>query len=195
MFIFTIYFCRFTRSKEWVKKKDDDTYDLPRLYDPEYLIDAIKCDNMELFYEGLENVRRLTHLKYISLRSVKTFDDWCMDRLCGNEFERLEILDVTDTSITANGLVAVPKLRSLKAIVLNKSKRSVEFELSCSLLEEVMPQLKILDSADVHDDVHEAEKAEKFSLREYIAKVKDETLAKIEAEQKEKSKVKPKSVS
>lgn len=147
---------RFTRSKNWVKKDKHGEYDLPRQYDPEYLIDAIKCDNMELLYEGLENIRRLQQLKYFSLRNVKYFDDWCMDRLCGNQFDRIEILDVSGTSITANALYAVPKLRSLKAIVLDMTNRSIEFQLACSLLEEVMPNLRILNSADVHDDVYEA---------------------------------------
>ncbi|XP_031633834.1 distal membrane-arm assembly complex protein 2 [Contarinia nasturtii] len=149
---------RFTRSKEWIKSNEHDEYDLPRLYDPEYLIDAIKCDGMDLMYEGLENVRRLHHLKYFSLRDVKLFDDWCMDRLCGNQFDNIEILDVSGTSITANALFAVPKLRTLKAIVMDTANRSTSFQLACAELECVMPKLKILDSADVHDDIYEARK-------------------------------------
>lgn len=112
---------------------------------------------MELCYEGLENIRRLNQLIYFSLRNVKLFDDWCMDRLCGNDFRKIEILDVSGTSITANALFAVPKLRSLKAIVLDKTNRSIEFQLASALLEEVMPHLKILNSSDVHDDIYEAE--------------------------------------
>lgn len=141
-----------------MKKDKHDEYDLPRTYNPEYLVDAIKCDGMELYYEGLENVRRLNHLIYFSLRDVKMFDDWFMDRLCGNQYTRLEILDVSGTSITANALYAVPKLRHLKAIVLDTKNRSLEFQLALSLLEEVMPHLKILDSADVHDDIYESQK-------------------------------------
>lgn len=118
---------------------------------------------MELYYEGLENIRRLSQLKYFSIRNCKLFDDWCMDRLCGNQFDQIEILDVSGTSITANALVAVPKLRSLKAIVLDLTDRSIEFQLSCSLLEEVMPQLKILNSSDVHDDIYEAEKNQQIT--------------------------------
>lgn len=149
---------RFTRSKEWIKKNEDDEYNLPRVYESGYLIDAIKCDNMYLLYEGLENIRRLNQLKYFSIRNVKHFDDWGMDRLCGNEFDAIEILDVSGCPITANGLYAIPKLRSLKAIVLDLKDRSTEFQLACSLLEEVMPQLRILDSADVHDDIYAAQK-------------------------------------
>lgn len=140
-----------------MKKNDNDEYDLPKVYDPNYTLDAIKADNMELYYEGLENLRRLNHLKYLSLRNVKQFDDWCMDRICGHQYDRIEILDVSSTSITANALTAVPKLRSLKAIVMDLNDRSIEFELACSLLEEVMPHLKILNSVDVHDDIYQAE--------------------------------------
>lgn len=144
-----------------MKKKDDGEYDLPRTYDPEWLVLAIKADNMELYFEGLESVRRLSHLRYFSLRNVKQFDDWSMDRLCGNQFDRIEILDVSGTSVTANALFALPKLRSLRALVMDTQNRSVEFQLACSLLEEVMPQLRILDSADVHDDIYEAQKAQR----------------------------------
>lgn len=159
-FAFALFQNRFTRSNEWVKKDKYDEYNLPRTYDPEWLIMAIKADNMELYFEGLENVRRLDQLRYFSLRNVKQFDDWSMDRLCGNEFKNIEILDVSGTSVTANALIAVPKLRSLKALVIDTKDRSIEFQLACSLLEEVMPQLRILDSADVHDDVYEAQKAQ-----------------------------------
>lgn len=161
---------RFTRSNEWVKKNELDEYDLPRLYDAKYLIDAIKCDNMDLLYEGLENVRRLNHLKYFSIRNVKYFDDWCMDRLCGHEYDKLEILDVSGTKITANGLFAVPKLRNLKAIVLDTVNRSTAFQLACAELELVMPKLKILDSADVHDDVYQAQKLAESSEKQPEAK-------------------------
>lgn len=154
MFLFSVSFSfRFTRSKEWVKRNELDEFDLPKAYSPEYYIDAIKCETMDyLVYEGLENFRRLHYLIYLSFRKIKTFDDWCLDRVCGEQFDQLEILDISGTSVTANGLIAVPKLPALKALVLDKSDRSVEFQLACSLLEEVMPHLKILDSADVHDD-------------------------------------------
>lgn len=145
-----------------MKKNEHDEYNLPRTYDPEWLVLAIKADNMELYFEGLENIRRLNHLRYFSLRNVKQFDDWSMDRLCSNQFDRIEILDVSGTSVTANALFAVPKLRSLRALVMDTTNRSVEFQLACSLLEEVMPKLRILDSADVHDDVYEMQKAQQI---------------------------------
>lgn len=123
------------------------------MFKSEYLIDAIKCEGMDLCYEGLENFRRLNHLIYLSFRKVDKFDDWCLDRICGEQFEQLKILDISATNVTANGLCAIPKLPALEAIVLDLSNRSIEFQLACSLLQEVMPHLKILNSADVHDDI------------------------------------------
>lgn len=171
-----------------MKKDKHDEYNLPRTYDPEWLIMAIKADNMELYFEGLENVRRLHHLRYFSLRNVKEFDDWSMDRLCGNQFDNIEILDVSGTSVTANALFAVPKLRSLKALVMDTKDRSIEFQLACSLLEEVMPHLRILDSADVHDDVYEAQKIQETQK----AKIGSE---KIDLEQNQTTKQAPDSSS
>lgn len=112
----------------------------------------MKCDGMTLVYAGVENIRRLNHLSYLSFRNVVEFDDWCLDRVCGNQFPRLEVIDLSGTKITGNGLVAVPKLPALKAIILDDVDRSLEFQLCCSLLEEAMPQLRILKAADVHDE-------------------------------------------
>lgn len=139
-------FFRFTKSPEWVKKNEDDEFDLPRQFDPDWVIDGIKCNGMELFYEGLENIRRLHSLKTFSLKNVKQFDDWCLDRIAGNQFENLEELDISGTSITANGLVAVPKLQSLKVLIVSDVKRSPAFELSLLMLEDILPGLKILEA-------------------------------------------------
>lgn len=126
---------------------------MPKVFKSEYLIDAIKCEGMNLVYEGLGNFRRLNHLIYLSFRKLNKFDDWYLDRVCGEQYERLKILDISGTQVTANGLVAVTKLPALDAIVLDLTNRSIAFELACSLLQEAMPHLKILDSADVHDDI------------------------------------------
>lgn len=141
-----------------MKKDNEDRYDVPDKYDPSYLLQAIKCDGMTLVYDGLENIRRLNHLSYLSFRNVKMFDDWCLDRVCGHQFERLEVLDLSGTRITGNGLIALPKLAALKAVVLDSLDRSLEFQLVCSLLEEAMPKLKILQASDVHDETNQSTK-------------------------------------
>lgn len=125
-------------------------YDLPRFNEVDWKIDAIKCDEMTLYYEGLENIRRLNHLKFMSFINVKDFDDWSLDRVCGSEFPLLQVLDLTGTNITSNGLAAIHKVPSLRLLILNDIKRSTEFELACLQIEVVMPKLKIQDSSEVH---------------------------------------------
>lgn len=99
---------------------------------------------MELYYEGLENIRRLNSLKKLSFRNVKTFDDWCLDRLSGSGFPALEVLDLSGTSITERGLCALYRLQSLKMLIVDDPKKSNSFELHCILLEEAIPLLKIV---------------------------------------------------
>lgn len=121
-------------------------YPLPARYDPSYLVEELICDNMDIYYEGFENIRRLHSLKRMSMQNVKTLDDWCMDRLCGNEFNSLEVLNVSGTSITANGLVALTKLPSLRLLIVDNPKRSTAFELTLLDLQVSMPDLIIRDS-------------------------------------------------
>lgn len=113
---------------------------------------------MELCYEGLENIRRLRELTFFSLRNIKEFDDWALDRVCGSEFEKLEVLDVSGTNITANGLVAVLKLPSLRMLFLDNVKRSTEFEYTVCLLQEEMPRLECRDINELQKVSNETEK-------------------------------------
>lgn len=148
-------FFRFTRSPEWVKTNEDGECDLPKRFDPDWVIDGIKCDGMELYYEGLENVRRLHSLKTFSVKNVKQFDDWCLDRLAGHQYESLEELDISGTSITTNGLVAVPKLQSLKVLIVSDVKRSSAFELSLLMLEDILPGLEIREAEKTGEDAEQ----------------------------------------
>jgi len=137
---------KFTKSPAYVRRDVNMEYPLPDRYDPTYLVEELICDNMDIYYEGFENIRRLHSLKRISLQNVKTMDDWCMDRLCGNEFNNLEVLNVSGTSISANGLVALTKLPSLRLLVVDNPKRSTVFELTLLALQDTMPDLVVRDS-------------------------------------------------
>lgn len=106
---------------------------------------------MELYYEGLENIRRLKQLKFLSFRNVKTFDDWCLDRVSGSQFERLEILDISGTPTTELGLTALYRIPTLKMLIVDDPKKSTSYELTCLQLEEVIPDLKICSQDKVHD--------------------------------------------
>lgn len=128
-------------------------FDFPNVYDKAFELEEILCDNMELYYEGLENIRRLKSLKRLSFRNVKTFDDWCLDRLSGSDFPALEILDLSGTSITERGLSALYRLPSLKVLIVDDPKKSNSFELHCIMLEEVIPLLKVIATASPPDPI------------------------------------------
>lgn len=119
-------------------------FDFPNLYDESYELEEIRCDDMELYYEGLENLSRLKCLTRLSFRNVKTFDDWCLDRVSGSDFPSLEVLDLTGTSITERGLSALYRMPSLKMLIVDDPKKSNAFELYSLLLEETIPTLKVV---------------------------------------------------
>lgn len=103
---------------------------------------------MQLYYEGLENIRRLKALKKLSFRNVKLFDDWCLDRVSGSDFPVLEVLDLSGTAITERGLSALYRLPSLKTLIVDDPKKTISFELHCAMLEEAIPMLKVIAASE-----------------------------------------------
>lgn len=145
------FFHRFTNQQVWTQQSEDGTYSLPSRFDANWLVEAIRCDGMELYYEGLENIRRLTKLKFLSFHNVKPFDDWCMDRISGSEFDVLEVLDISGTKVTERGLQALYRLPTLRALIVDDAQQSKAMELTCAMLEELMPNLKITNAEAVHN--------------------------------------------
>lgn len=143
---------RFTNSPQWIRRDDQNeiAYTLPDKYDRTWQLEAIRCDGMELFYEGLENIRRLQRLKFLSFHGVGTFDDWCLDRVSGSEFSALEVLDVSGTAVTERGLTALYRMPTLRLLIVDDPKRSRDYELTIALLEDLMPELKVSDAGKVH---------------------------------------------
>lgn len=127
-------------------------YELPSRFDPNWVIQDIICQNVQLFYEGLQNMRRLFGLKTLSFKNVKNFDDWYLDRVAGNEYDNLEVLDISGTDVTAYGLTAIPKIPSLRLLILSDIKRSVVFELTLILLQDQMPHLEIREAIEPTTD-------------------------------------------
>ncbi|XP_055629360.1 uncharacterized protein LOC129770500 [Toxorhynchites rutilus septentrionalis] len=134
---------RFRGRKEWVKMDDEDNYDLPKNADPNFILEEIKCDNMDLYYDGLENIRRLQHLKYLSFENVSRFDDWCLDRVSGSEFPSLEILNLKGTAVTDKGFNCLYRLPSLKLVLVDDPKKNLMWELVISMLEEWNPKITV----------------------------------------------------
>jgi hypothetical protein len=137
---------RFFGEEKWIKSDKYGEYDLPGKFVPSMVLEAIKCDNMELYYEGLENVRRLKYLKYLSFKNVEPFDDWCLDRVSGSEFEALETLDLSGTNITEKGLQALYRIPSLKTLIVDDPHRNKAWELVLAMLEEINHKLEVISS-------------------------------------------------
>lgn len=141
---------KFLNESTWTKKDENDEYVLPSKYDATKKLVAIKCDNMTLYYEGLENIRRLEFLKFLSFRNVKTFDDWCLDRVSGSGFNKLEILDLSGTDVTENGLNALYRIPTLKLLILDDPERNTGMKLMCAMIEEAYPDIKIVRGTEIH---------------------------------------------
>lgn len=142
---------KFVNSQEWTKADEDGNFKVPNRYDANFKLAAIKCDNMQLYYEGLENIRWLQHLKFASFHNVRTFDDWCLDRFSGSQCDKMEVLDISGTNCTVRGLSCLYRLCNLKLLIVNDPQESLEYELASSMLQEILPNLKIVDCASVHN--------------------------------------------
>lgn len=142
---------KFTNGPEWIKADEYGDFDLPKSFDSSYRVEALKCDNMTLYYEGMENLQSLEYLKYISFYNVQLFDDWHLDRLSGMRYPQLEILDITKTNTTYRGLSCLYRLNTLKFLIVDNPKESLAYELSCAMLQEFLPHLEIASSAEKPD--------------------------------------------
>lgn len=134
---------RFRGQKEWVKMDEEDNYNLPQHYIPNLQLEEVKCDNMNLFYEGLENIRRLRFLKHLSFENISKFDDWYLDRVSGNSFPALEVLNLRGTAVTDRGLHCLYRLPSLKVVLVDDPEKNIMWKMMVSLLEEWNPKMSV----------------------------------------------------
>lgn len=134
---------RFRGQKEWIQMDKEEDYNLPTNFVPNLVLEEIKCDNMNLFYEGLENIRRLRYLKHLSFENVAKFDDWCLDRVSGSSFPALEVLNLRRTAVTDRGLHCLYRLPSLKVLVVDNPEKNIMWKMMVSLLEEWNPQITV----------------------------------------------------
>ncbi|ALC44786.1 CG4042, partial [Drosophila busckii] len=141
---------KFVNDPRWHRANEKGEFALPNKFDPSYKVEALRCDNMQLYYEGLENIRCLEQLKFLSFHNVQTFNDWCLDRVAGGQYPRLEVLDISGTEITHRGLSSLYRLAQLKLLIVNNPKESLEMELTCAMLESVIPQLKVVAADAIH---------------------------------------------
>ncbi|BFF97356.1 distal membrane-arm assembly complex protein 2 [Drosophila madeirensis] len=142
---------RFVNDPRWHRATEDGEFSLPNKFHPGYKVEALRCDNMVLYYEGLENLRCLDQLKFLSFHNVKTFDDWCLDRVSGGEFPRLEVLDLSGTAVTTDGLSCLYRLPQLKLLILDDPKQTLEMELAAAMLEVALSPLKVVGADAIHN--------------------------------------------
>ncbi|XP_030387922.1 distal membrane-arm assembly complex protein 2 [Scaptodrosophila lebanonensis] len=143
---------KFYNDNRWHRANENGEFNLPNKFHPDYKLEALRCDNMQLYYEGLENLRCLDQLKFLSFHNVKTFGDWCLDRVSGGDYPMLEVLDLSGTTITARGLSCLYRLPALKLLILDDPKQSLELELAIAMLEEAQPSLKIIAGDTIHSE-------------------------------------------
>ncbi|KAH8300545.1 hypothetical protein KR018_012097 [Drosophila ironensis] len=143
---------KFVNESRWHRANEDGEFNLPNKFDARFKVEALRCDNMALYYEGLENLRGLDSLKFLSFHNVKTFDDWCLDRVSGGGYSHLEVLDLSGTEVTIQGFSCLYRLPQLKLLILDDPKSSLEMELATAMLEEAMPSLKIVAANTIHSE-------------------------------------------
>lgn len=137
---------RFCGHQEWIVANKGEDSSLPNKFVSGMFVEAIDCEGMNLYYEGLENVRRLKKLRFLSFKGVTSFDDWCLDRVSGSEFESLEVLDLSDTQISERGFQALYRVPTLKKLILDNPNRSTNWSLTLAMLQDILPELKIYEA-------------------------------------------------
>jgi hypothetical protein len=134
---------RFVGSTEWIRRQDDE-YDLPNKYNPDYLIEAIDILDMKLYYEGLQNMTNLGSLQWLSLRNCLEVDDWWLDRISSEYRSSLEYLDISScVQITERGIGALYRMTKLRTLKVHNIASSHMFQLACLMLEDIHPQLNV----------------------------------------------------
>lgn len=134
---------RFKGHEEWT------TYDtlntIPNLYHPDYIIEDIAYDGIPLYYPGVENIRDLPSCKSISIKNSPYFDDWCLDRLSGNNLPSLETLDLRGaTQLTHRSMGCIYRLTGLKKLLVTTND-TIEWKLSIAMLEEMNTNLNVIN--------------------------------------------------
>lgn len=135
---------KFFGDQTWIKMNEMGDYNLPNKYRDNMFLQAIDCTDMELYYEGLINLRDLRQVEWLSLNGCNKLDDWSIDRISYQFRESLLFLDLRNMPlVTFRGLGALCKMEKLKILYVDNNFISNEFEMTCLLLQEHKPDLDI----------------------------------------------------
>ncbi|EZA58755.1 hypothetical protein DMN91_009001 [Ooceraea biroi] len=132
---------RFRGSDDWVEQNEKHSSNLPTKFDPQYILEAVDANGMDIYYEGLSNLCNLMKLKWLSLKNCKNIDDWGIDKISA-EFPQLEHLDISGCeNVTERGLESLYRMPTLKKLIVTNYYNAAAFELTCMMLEDCMPGL------------------------------------------------------
>lgn len=136
---------KFFNDNKWIKQhaitKD---YNLPKFYEADKILQGIDCTDMNLYYEGLANLKDLKQVEWFSINGCDNLDDWAMDRISHIFSESLLYLDIRNCSeISHRGLGALCKMKKLKILYVDDITVSSEFEMVCLMLQDLNPSLDI----------------------------------------------------
>lgn len=134
----------FKDQENWIRKDKNGNYSLPSKFVPNLYLEEIDASGTGLLYEGLSNLEYLYYLKSLNLSNCLKIDDWCLDRLTIFR-TTLEHLNISNCpNITERGLSSLYRLRNLKTLNLSNLQNVNHLELVCLLLEDVLPNCKII---------------------------------------------------
>ncbi|XP_014211842.1 distal membrane-arm assembly complex protein 2 [Copidosoma floridanum] len=148
---------KFKHSEKWMGASRRDFELLPSVFDPNYIITQIDLSDVEIFYEGLENFKNCPRIKTAIFQRSPLFDEWFADRI-SHLFPSLEYLDLTDCpKVNERALEAFYRFSTLKTLIVTNNNKSSAFELSCMMLEDVVPGLtvKILEPNEERESSNE----------------------------------------
>lgn len=132
---------KFKNHTEWLQENAKDS--IPNVYDPNYYVEAIDLNGFNIYYEGLENLFGLKYLKWISFKGCPLIDDWYIDKISA-EFPTVEYLDISECQkVTERGLESLYRMPNLRRLIVTNHYNSSAFELTCLMLEDVNPYLKV----------------------------------------------------
>jgi len=135
---------KFIGNDKWTTKEDVEQLRVPNIYIPGYYVEEIDASEMDILFEGFDNMCSLVKLKKLHLRNCKYIDDWCLSRthLFSNTLEYLDISGCH--SVTERGICTLHPLRNLKTLVINDNPNIQNKELVSLLLQEIIPQCEVV---------------------------------------------------
>ncbi|KAF2353052.1 Leucine-rich repeat [Trinorchestia longiramus] len=134
---------RFHGHSEWVKKDENDEYNLPREKVDNLFVEDIDASSTDLLYEGLENFKGCQYLKSLNISRCKYADNFFLDRICLQHAHTLTSLNISHcNNISVGGITALCRLKKLQH--LNVEGLFIPYlPLACLSLEDEIPGLQI----------------------------------------------------